>query len=426
MNFERGRDPKEAMEIGIAGRALYKAMLKSYSERNPMYIDDMGDWIKNNYNLALSLEYDEDKDNPIDDFIEVEEDYFLEENSEYDYTDFDEGFEQTGNTDRGINGLSVTRGKIAGTNIPIFRYSSSGVSGYITRKNWFDMKNNESLYPSFDEFLNEYSGTGAGGAGYAVWGGTRGGFGNPNLGGGGTNLGGGPNVMYTYEVKPLNQLFQQAPTPQGDERYIHIGSEIEGKVLGKDETIKGKIISSDTDEEGNILSHTVQVFDTAEKVKVDPTSVSLITHEERPDFRMKDFIGGVHEDFYSSLNDYLNENKNDAIATLKCEKIFERAKFEDLTTDVKGKIERSKKLPKELKEKIMPLIIVNGIHGTRYNEGKVMELKKPKVEGKSFDGVSLGADKNGFFVFTHRARSKSKPEIKDIPKKDISFIKSTG
>ena len=96
------------------------------------------------------------------------------------------------------------------------------------------------------------------------------------------------------------------------------------------------------------------------------------------------------------------------------------------TSDVKGKVQRSKKLSKEMKEKIIPLIIRKGIHGTKYKEGRVFDLKIPKIKGKSFYGVGLGADKDGFFVMTHRARSKSKPEIADIPDKDIKFIESTG
>jgi hypothetical protein len=89
--------------------------------------------------------------------------------------------------------------------------------------------------------------------------------------------------------------------------------------------------------------------------------------------------------------------------------------------DVKGKIERSKKLSKEMKDKILPLIIKNGMHGTKYNNGVVTKLKYDK--SKECD---LGADKDGFFVFTHRARSKSYSEVDKIPQKDIKFIESTG
>ena len=99
----------------------------------------------------------------------------------------------------------------------------------------------------------------------------------------------------------------------------------------------------------------------------------------------------------------------------------ETLKKDNIYDDVEGKIKRSKKLSKEIKEKIIPLIIKDGIHGTRYINGRVTRLKYPISSG-----CSLGADKNGFFVFTHRARSKSYPEIDKITQKDIKFIKSTG
>lgn len=98
---------------------------------------------------------------------------------------------------------------------------------------------------------------------------------------------------------------------------------------------------------------------------------------------------------------------------------------EDDYIDVETKVSNSKKLSKEMKEKILPLIITSK-GGTRYNNGKVFNLKKQRIEGKSFDGMDLGADENGFFVFTHRCRSKSKPEISKITNKEINFIKSTG
>jgi len=48
-----------------------------------------------------------------------------------------------------------------------------------------------------------------------------------------------------------------------------------------------------------------------------------------------------------------------------------------------------------------------------------------KVHGKD-SGVSLKKDKDGFFVHTHRARSKSHAKPGDIPKADVKFIESTG
>lgn len=47
--------------------------------------------------------------------------------------------------------------------------------------------------------------------------------------------------------------------------------------------------------------------------------------------------------------------------------------------------------------------------------------KTPKAKG-----VTLAQDKDGFFCYTHRARSKSYKTIKSIPKSAIEFIESTG
>lgn len=40
-------------------------------------------------------------------------------------------------------------------------------------------------------------------------------------------------------------------------------------------------------------------------------------------------------------------------------------------------------------------------------------------------GCSLGRDKDGFYVYTHRARSKSFPRPSAIPKDKIKFVDST-
>lgn len=41
-------------------------------------------------------------------------------------------------------------------------------------------------------------------------------------------------------------------------------------------------------------------------------------------------------------------------------------------------------------------------------------------------GVTLAKDSDGFFCYTHRARSKSYKTIKAIPKSVIEFIESSG
>ena len=53
-------------------------------------------------------------------------------------------------------------------------------------------------------------------------------------------------------------------------------------------------------------------------------------------------------------------------------------------------------------------------------------VPKPDDLKEAMDGVSLGKDKNGFFVYTHRARSKSYPTPHKIPKSKIKFIETTG
>jgi len=54
--------------------------------------------------------------------------------------------------------------------------------------------------------------------------------------------------------------------------------------------------------------------------------------------------------------------------------------------------------------------------------------KTPKFLAKTAKakGVSVAQDKNGFYCYTHRARSKSYKTIDSIPKKDIEYIESTG
>ena len=137
-----------------------------------------------------------------------------------------------------------------------------------------------------------------------------------------------------------------------------------------------------------------------------------------------DFYLNNKESIMNLSRELSNENNN---VNESFYPLFEKdINYKKETTDVKGQIERSKTIPQEIKDKIIPLIIKDGIHRTKYNNGVVTRLKIPKIKGKSFNGVDLGADKNGFFVFTHRARSKSKPEIYKISDKDIKFIESTG
>lgn len=53
-------------------------------------------------------------------------------------------------------------------------------------------------------------------------------------------------------------------------------------------------------------------------------------------------------------------------------------------------------------------------------------VSKPDDLKELMREVSLGKDKDGYFVYTHRCRSKSYETPHDIPKTRIKFVGSTG
>lgn len=94
--------------------------------------------------------------------------------------------------------------------------------------------------------------------------------------------------------------------------------------------------------------------------------------------------------------------------------------------NTKVSLMKSKAISKDMKNEIAKY--VRG--GSTYHEGgHVHGLSKPQVlreKSTKVSGVSMGADKNGFYVYTHRARSKSHPTPDKITVKEITFIESTG
>jgi hypothetical protein len=97
------------------------------------------------------------------------------------------------------------------------------------------------------------------------------------------------------------------------------------------------------------------------------------------------------------------------------------SKFSDRKPGKEGLL-ASKTFSKEMKEKVLPYVNSKSY----YLNKKVLELTIPKIPGKSFNGVGLGADKDGFFVCTHRARSKSYDSPEKIPDSKIRRVESTG
>ncbi len=93
---------------------------------------------------------------------------------------------------------------------------------------------------------------------------------------------------------------------------------------------------------------------------------------------------------------------------------------------VQRTLERSRTIPSATKKKIIPLLRNDSMYSNKMIFGLKIpkELKSIKL-GKG-DCFSLGADKNGFFVYTHRARSKSYKLYTNIPTRDVKFIGSTA
>lgn len=102
--------------------------------------------------------------------------------------------------------------------------------------------------------------------------------------------------------------------------------------------------------------------------------------------------------------------------------------IENNNPDIKTSIKYLKNIPKEYKE----FAIEHLNSYTKAKNGKITGLSLPedfntKLKNEKLpNGFDIGVDKNGFFIHTHRGRSKSKTDYLKIPKKDIIFIDSTG
>lgn len=59
-------------------------------------------------------------------------------------------------------------------------------------------------------------------------------------------------------------------------------------------------------------------------------------------------------------------------------------------------------------------------------EKKWQEVSRTVTKNGVKYGCSIGQDKDGYFAYTHRARSKSYPSTDKIPVKVLRFIDSTG
>ena len=97
--------------------------------------------------------------------------------------------------------------------------------------------------------------------------------------------------------------------------------------------------------------------------------------------------------------------------------------IESITDDIKHS-----HTPKDTKE----LMLKHANSKSEIMKSKLFDITIP-TEFKSKlskedlpSGFSMGIDKNGFFIYTHRCRSHSHEDYMKIPKKNIIFVDSTG
>lgn len=94
----------------------------------------------------------------------------------------------------------------------------------------------------------------------------------------------------------------------------------------------------------------------------------------------------------------------------------------------KEEIKKIRGLNKERKEVAQKLVQFSTsaergkVYGLRLHPGLAKKLRLAGLPS----GFSMGLDKDGWFIHTHRARSESREEPTLFTKKEIKFIDSTG
>jgi len=94
-------------------------------------------------------------------------------------------------------------------------------------------------------------------------------------------------------------------------------------------------------------------------------------------------------------------------------------------SEIKKQVLRARGISDPMKDKILKYLTSS----TEYNTGLIKPLRKEEKfisKTKKSSGVSVGGDKKGFYVYTHRSRSNSYPTQLEIPKEVIEKIEATG
>lgn len=116
---------------------------------------------------------------------------------------------------------------------------------------------------------------------------------------------------------------------------------------------------------------------------------------------------------------------------MKYIKTFEQINYKEEVSkleDIHNKIKNLKKVPIEYKE--IAYNLIDSI--TKAGDGKITGLRlhpdlEKRIKEKNLPyGFSMGIDKDGFYIHTHRGRSKSKKSVNDITEDEIRKTDSTG
>lgn len=117
------------------------------------------------------------------------------------------------------------------------------------------------------------------------------------------------------------------------------------------------------------------------------------------------------DEFQKRVNNLINDELNTAAGTNNGHNTEEAIKegFEFFDENL---ITESKKAYEELKKR----------------EETINSSERAKIKEKFGDSkeCSFAKDKDGYYCYTHRCRSKSYPTIEDIPMKDVKFVRSTS
>lgn len=140
----------------------------------------------------------------------------------------------------------------------------------------------------------------------------------------------------------------------------------------------------------------------------------------------------IKKGFFISKHIYNHMTKIIRLTEADLERIIKRVISEkQLSTDnrsIQDKIKYVRGVSNELKEIALSHL---GSY-TKANKGKITGLElhddlKKKIKEKNLpSGFDMGIDKDGYYIHTHRARSKSHESPSKITEKEIKFIDSTG